>query len=387
MSTTPKKKKQMVTISNELNQIHLVGFSSVDQDILMALCLKAKNNGTSIIEMPLTELRDLTNYPKKSGLKKFAEKVDAITDKLLVCRIVQKNITQDNYSFRKASVFNSFELDVKNNFFSYSVAPEWSYLLNNLESNFTIFDLIKLTSLRGKHAKTLYRMLCQYRKKKGTSWWICYIEDTDAATIGIRSLFDIPTHQKDRKGNLKKDDNGNLIPYENKYILPKYIKPAIKELLEFKIFKTLTCEPITANTIGNPVIGYKFTYTIFENNLIPEAEEPSETSDNNIIINENQLYEKLLHICQELSEKNIQALVKAAVCYNRTEEYVLNALEKARNCDYSNLTALTTHFIKNGWEEPSFRNTKHEKGVLTRTDYDIDELEKKILSKKAGTSL
>ncbi|MEE6591683.1 replication initiation protein, partial [Campylobacter coli] len=63
-----------------------------------------------------------------------------------------KRNPDDGYD--ESTLFNRITLKIN---------PDFAYLVNQLTTNFTAFELEEFIALSGKYAKTLYRLLKQFR--------------------------------------------------------------------------------------------------------------------------------------------------------------------------------------------------------------------------------
>ncbi|MFP9209953.1 replication initiation protein, partial [Enterococcus faecalis] len=77
-----------------------------------------------------------------------------------------------------------FEINKTKKFVEVSVNPDLEYIINGLTAEFSRFELSAFTSLRSTYAKTLFRLLMQYRS---TGYYVVRIEE-------FRSLMDIPEY-------------------------------------------------------------------------------------------------------------------------------------------------------------------------------------------------
>ena len=114
---------------------------------------------------------------------------------------------------------------------------KWIYLSTNMlyiysmtSKNFTAFELKQFMSLESKYAKTLYRLLKQFRS---TGDLMITAED-------FRDRLGIPK------------------AYTSKIITRDIIKPTVDALQDF--FPHLTYEVIRSSRQGRPIKGYKFIF-------------------------------------------------------------------------------------------------------------------------------
>ncbi|EOA3510694.1 replication initiation protein, partial [Enterococcus faecalis] len=109
------------------------------------------------------------------------------------------------------------------------------YIINGLTTEFSRFELSAFTSIRSTYAKTLFRLLMQYRS---TGYYVVSIED-------FRELLDIPEYYQ--MGNIDQ----------------KVLKPAMKELHNY--FENLEVTKIKAKK-GNKIAKLEFTFTGLKTN-------------------------------------------------------------------------------------------------------------------------
>ncbi|WP_142971278.1 replication initiation protein, partial [Enterococcus faecalis] len=115
------------------------------------------------------------------------------------------------------------------------VNQDLDYIINGLTTEFSRFELSAFTSIRSTYAKTLFRLLMQYRS---TGYYVVSIED-------FRELLDIPEYYQ--MGNIDQ----------------KVLKPAMKELHNY--FENLEVTKIKAKK-GNKIAKLEFTFTGLKTN-------------------------------------------------------------------------------------------------------------------------
>ncbi|HAP3826560.1 TPA: replication initiation protein, partial [Enterococcus faecalis] len=132
-------------------------------------------------------------------------------------------------------LFNGFKIDKKQKFVEVRVNQDLDYIINGLTTEFSRFELSAFTSIRSTYAKTLFRLLMQYRS---TGYYVVSIED-------FRELLDIPEYYQ--MGNIDQ----------------KVLKPAMKELHNY--FENLEVTKIKAKK-GNKIAKLEFTFTGLKTN-------------------------------------------------------------------------------------------------------------------------
>lgn len=214
-----------VKYSNVLNTLRFSNFTVMDYNIFMALCQRMKYKGHDKIIFKFDELKQLTDFQDQNdGL--FASDLERMAFKLN--KVDAKYITGGKIAI--FNLFPTFVIDTKKRTLTVKVNEDFTFILNELTDNFTNFELKEFVELDSKYAKTLYRVLKQY---KMSGWWRPTVEE-------LRIILDVP-------------DN-----YSNKRIQGDILKPALKTLSEK--FNDLNCEPIRAKKRGAPIERFYFTW-------------------------------------------------------------------------------------------------------------------------------
>jgi len=216
---------EIVKYSNYMNQLRFAKFEAIDLNFLMALCSKARNEGTQELVFSFDDIRELINYKSTSNTR-LAQDIVRMNKALL-------NVTSDfkeGDSYKGFNLFTDYEVNTKEKTLLISVNPKYSFILNELTGNFTRFELKEFIDLNSKYSKNLYRLLKQFRT---TGVYEVNVNE-------FREIMDIPNS------------------YTNRDVMSKAIKPSIDELQAY--FTNLVCTVKTASRRGNPTIGYKFTF-------------------------------------------------------------------------------------------------------------------------------
>lgn len=155
----------------------LKNFNSSELDFLIAICSRLKNKGTDEICFKLDELKKLVNW-RNNDNQLFIKTLKETNSKLLSLNF---EIRTEN-RFIQFVLFPTFDVDVKEGILKLEVNKKFAYLLNNITSNFTRYELEDFTSLTSKYSKMIFKFLMKY-KDKG----ICYLTIED-----FRKKLDIP---------------------------------------------------------------------------------------------------------------------------------------------------------------------------------------------------
>lgn len=223
------KKDTELTVKyrNELNMITLKKFNAKEMDLFFALCARMKDKGLNNIVFSFEELKELSDY-RTTAIKAFTDDLDSLYSKML--QLTYRDEYDDDGSFRRFVLFTSFDVNVKKQTVEVSINPKLEGILNGLTTEFSKFELSAFTSLRSTYAKTLFRLLMQYRS---TGYYVVNIEE-------FRKLLNIPDYYQ--MGNIDQ----------------KVLKPAMKELNNY--FEDLEITKIKAKK-GNKIAKLEFTFT------------------------------------------------------------------------------------------------------------------------------
>lgn len=158
-----------VRYKNELNLVPMRNFDSVEMNLFFSICAKMKDKGISKVRFTFEDLKELSAY-KPTSVKRFADDLEAVYSKMiqLTYRTEEPGIRE------KFVLFTGYRIDENNQTVDISVNPELDYIINELSTEFTKFELQEFTGIRSSYAKTMYRLLKQYRS---TGFYKVKIED------------------------------------------------------------------------------------------------------------------------------------------------------------------------------------------------------------------
>lgn len=215
-----------VRYQNELNLVPLKNFNAKQMDLFFALCARMKDKGLKNIRFSFEELKELSDY-KMTATKAFVTDLEKLYKDMLNLSYR----TEDENTIQYFVLFNGFKIDKKNKFVEVSVNPDLEYIINGLTTEFSKFELSAFTSLRSTYAKTLFRLLMQYRS---TGYYVVHLEE-------FRDLMDIPKSYR-QMGQIDQ----------------KVLQPALRELNNY--FKNLEVTKIKAKK-GNKIAKLEFTFS------------------------------------------------------------------------------------------------------------------------------
>ncbi|BAW52498.1 replication initiation protein A (plasmid) [Helicobacter pylori] len=213
--TTPKD-KTYITYHNNANKVNLGKLSEREANLLFAIFQRLKDQGNTLIRFEPQDLKRMLNIDISN--ERLSEVVIKLWDSIKTADFwkiseTETSIIQENYMlFSRCKIeLNKPSKDLK--YLEIQLNDNYQYLLNNLGmGQYTSFNLLEFQRVRGKYAKTLYRLLKQYK-----STGILSVEWEQ-----FRELLDIP---KDY-----------TMPNVDKFVL----KIALKELRKIYPFEHLS---------------------------------------------------------------------------------------------------------------------------------------------------
>lgn len=205
---------EIVKYSNQFNAQALRKFTALDLDLLMAIAARVRDKEIDEVTFTFEELRRLAHVKKNLTDKELAARIVEVNDRLLACRFR----FQDDSRTVQFTLFSGFETDWKTRKLLVAVNPRFSFLLNDLTSQFTRFELAEFTALKSSYAKETYRRLKQYRQ---TGVWKVSIEE-------FRRLLDVPESYQtcDLNKRVLKPIQEELWPLLNLVVHKKFRKGA-----------------------------------------------------------------------------------------------------------------------------------------------------------------
>ncbi len=210
------KDNTYTTYHNNTNKVNLGKLSEREANLLFAIFQKLKDQGNTLIRFEPQDLKRMLNIDISN--ERLSEVVIKLWDSIKTADFwkiseTETSIIQENYMlFSRCKIeLNKPSKDLK--YLEIQLNDSYQYLLNNLGmGQYTSFNLLEFQKIRGKYAKTLYRLLKQYK-----STGILSVEWGQ-----FRDLLDIP-----------KD-------YEMRNIDQKVLTPSIKELHKIYPFEHLS---------------------------------------------------------------------------------------------------------------------------------------------------
>ena len=151
---------EIVKFSNQFNNVALKKFDAVHLDVLMAIASRVREKGTATVEFSFEELRGLMRLRKNLTNKQLADKIVQTNARLLALNYM---FTDDEGGIVQFALFTEFRTLPSAGTLTVAVNQRFAFLLNDLTSQFTRFELAEFAGLKSKYAKEFYRRAKQYR--------------------------------------------------------------------------------------------------------------------------------------------------------------------------------------------------------------------------------
>lgn len=249
-------KHELTKYHNDLNRISTKEWTAEEMDFFFLIISRVRDKGTQEVVFSKNELVKATGYSGKD-LSRLRDRLDRLV----------RHVGGLNYLYKTRTktalwhMFNRFEIDWTDDYSDFNayieVSPHFEYLANELQANFTSFEFQEFAGLRSTYSKTLYRLLKQYRQT-GSAYF---------SSEEFRFLMGIPKS------------------YRPTNITRTVFAPCLKELSP--IFEGLEIITRKANTKGNPILGYEFTWTpVIAKKYIPAEEYREQKKKENAIQNQ-----------------------------------------------------------------------------------------------------
>ncbi|MDZ5760828.1 replication initiation protein [Carnobacterium maltaromaticum] len=219
----------MAKYHNDLNTVVMRKWTSEEMNFFFSIVAKAKEKGCKEIIFKKKELKELARYSNEHN-KRFEKTMAGLVDKLSDLKYRERT----SNSYEVMILFSYFKVewtpDYSDMTVTIEVSRQFEYVLNKLEANFTLWELKEFTNLKSTYAKAMYRLLKQWRTKGNREFTL---EE-------FNFLLDVPRS------------------YKSGSVDQKVLKPILEELPQY--FKGFKLKKIKANTRGNKLLGYKFTW-------------------------------------------------------------------------------------------------------------------------------
>ena len=214
---------EVVKYHNDLNTVVMRTWTSEEMNFFFAILTKAKEQGLKKLVFDTDELKQLASSSRKY---RWEETVVSAVKKIGQLTYFE----QSEKKFRVMTLFELLEVDLEKRIVEVKVSSNFDYILNKLETQFTRYELEEFTSIRSTYAKTMYRLLKQWRT----------VGKKEFAIDDLKRILDMPSS------------------YKSSEIDRAVIKPIKEQLSPY--FVDLKVKKIKSNKRGTPVLGYEFTW-------------------------------------------------------------------------------------------------------------------------------
>lgn len=169
---------EIVKFSNQFNNQALRRFTALDLDMLLTIAHRMRDKKTDKVTLTFDELRQLAHIKKNLSNEQLKEELLQVNRRLLALNFE----FEDGSTTIQFALFQTFKTDAKTATLEARVNSDFTFLLNDLTSNFTRFELSEFVDLKSSYAKEFFRRAKQYRS---TGVWAVSLED-------FRRLLDVP---------------------------------------------------------------------------------------------------------------------------------------------------------------------------------------------------
>lgn len=210
---------------NDLNTVKLRKWTAEEMNFLFAILTKVRDKGTDILTFSTNDLRNLSgdNFVNPS---RWAQTMEGVMNKIFDLDYTKRTTS----TVERIHLFRRFKLYLEERVLEIQVSEDFDYIVNNLQANFTKFELEEFTQIRSSYAKSLYRNFKQWRT----------VGKLTFKSSEFRDYLDIPKSYK--AGQIDRD----------------VITPALQQLEPF--FKELKCTKVKERKAGTPIKEYVFTW-------------------------------------------------------------------------------------------------------------------------------
>lgn len=218
-------KDEVVKYHNKLNTISMRRWTAEEMNFFFSVIAKVRDKGTRLVTFNSDDLKELSGFADEHH-KRWIDTMDSVSDKALDLRYFENTESKRI----KMNLFTYFEIDEKRRTVEVEVSSKFEYIVNRLEAQFTQFELLEFTNIRSTYAKTMYRLIKQWRT----------VGKKEYKVDEFRELLEVPKS------------------YTNGEVTRRVLEPIQKELANY--FLNFKYKVIKSNKRGNPVLGYKFTW-------------------------------------------------------------------------------------------------------------------------------
>lgn len=216
---------EVVKYHNDLNSVVMRGWTSEEMNLFFSIVAKIRDKGTEKIEFNTLELKELTQFANQHK-QRWEDVMLNTANKIIKLNYIERTTKKISIM----ALFSRFDVYLEEKKLVVEITKNFEYIVNKLTGHFTTYELAEFTQIRSTYAKTMYRILKQWRTVGAKEFKI----------QEFKRLLDMPEY------------------YKPSQINKNVLTPIRKELPQY--FNNLKIKVIKANTQGTPVIAYKFTW-------------------------------------------------------------------------------------------------------------------------------
>ena len=316
---------EVVKYHNDLNTIIMRKWSPEEMNFFFTIIAKVREQGTKLMKFNSDELRELAS--NDLHLDRWVQTMRSVASKVVDLKYYERT----DCSFAIMNLFSYFRVEESEKSVEIEVSSKFEYIVNRLEAQFTMYELKEFTRIKSTYAKTMYRLLKQWRM----------VGKREFSLEEFKTLLDTPK------------------AYKTSEIDRAVVKPILKELTPF--FKDLKVKKIKAKTKGTPVKSYIFTWTterkqaeVVNGDSLPAPVEPVE-----VPVFDN--LEAFFGAIEGISVDNKKAITEISGNFERTEALaMLSFAESLRKQKAKSAIAYTIKVIKE-WAENNVKTLEQAK--------------------------
>lgn len=216
---------EVVKYHNDLNSVVMRGWTSEEMNLFFSIVAKIRDKGTEKIEFNTLELKELTQFANQHK-QRWEDVMLNTANKIIKLNYIERTTKKISIM----ALFSRFDVYLEEKKLVVEITKNFEYIVNKLTGHFTTYELAEFTQIRSTYAKTMYRILKQWRT----------VGKKEFEISDFKKLLDMPEYYKPSQ-----IDKNVLTPIRKE--LPKY-------------FNNLKIKKVKANTQGTPVTGYIFTW-------------------------------------------------------------------------------------------------------------------------------
>lgn len=192
---------EVVKHHNDLNTVPMRNWTREEMNFFFAIIAKLRDEGSREVIFDKRALAALANYTVTHN-ERLEDTMERLVKKISQIHYIEKT----SNSLELMNLFSRFRVDWSDDLSEMTarikVTEEFSYVMNRLDIEFTTYELKEFTQIRSTYAKTVYRLLKQWRK----------VGKIEFSVAQFKKLLDTPDY------------------YGPSHIEKNVIKPVMKEL-------------------------------------------------------------------------------------------------------------------------------------------------------------